>query len=176
MTSITQHIEALLFTAGEAVTISDLKQLLGVSEEDIKESLQELSQSLEHHGLSLIITDRHAQLVTGEVTAEFLSQFMQEGENELSKAAMETLSVIAYRGPITRYDVDTIRGVDSRRMIRQLLLRGLLQQIRTAGQASKYDISEDALMKLGITKKQDLPEFSSLSLSQHIDRLLKEEK
>ncbi|MEO6077935.1 MAG: SMC-Scp complex subunit ScpB [Candidatus Andersenbacteria bacterium] len=176
MTSISQHIEALLFTAGEAVTISDLAQLLAVSEEDIKKALQELSSCLTDHGISLVITDTHAQLVTGEVVAEFLSQFMQEGENELSKAAMETLSVIAYRGPISRYDVDTIRGVDSRRMIRQLLLRGLLQQIRTAGQASTYDISENALMKLGITKKQDLPEFGTLSASEHIERILKEEK
>lgn len=176
MTSLAQHIEALLFTAGEAVTITDLRQLLTVSEEDIKKSLDELEASLHDHGLSIITTDTHAQLVTSAHVAEFLAQFAEEGESSLSKAAMETLSVIAYRGPISRYDVDSIRGVDSRRMIRQLLLRGLLRQIRTAGKASLYDISEDALMHVGITQKKDLPEFEALSISQHIDRLLTQEK
>lgn len=176
MTNLAQHIEALLFTAGESVTISDLSQLLNVSEEQIKTGLEELSHELHDHGLALVITDTHAQLVTSQTVAEFLAQFAEEGGNELSKAAMETLSVIAYKGPISRYDVDSIRGVDSRRMIRQLLLRGLLRQIRTAGKASLYDISEDALMHLGITKKEDLPDFETLSTSEHIDRLLIQEK
>lgn len=176
MTSLAQHIEALLFTAGEAVTITDISQLLNVSEGDIKKSLEELTTSLQGHGLSLVTTDTHVQLVTSAHVAEFLAQFTQEDEHQLSKAAMETLSVIAYRGPISRYDVDSIRGVDSRRMIRQLLLRGLLRQIRSAGKASLYDISEDALMHIGITRKQDLPEFEALSTNEHIDRLITEEK
>ena len=176
MTSLAQHLEALLFTAGEAVTLSDLSQLLNVSEEQIKKALEELSNELKNHGLALVITNTHAQLVTSQEVAEFLAQFAEEGGNELSKAAMETLSVIAYKGPISRYDIDSIRGVDSRRMIRQLLLRGLLRQIRTSGKASLYDISEDALMHLGITKKEELPEFENLSKSEDIDRLVTQEK
>ena len=176
MTSLAQHIEALLFTAGESVTISDLAHLLHVEESEIMQALHELTKELAGQGLSLVVTETHAQLVTSESVAEFLVQFAGEDGKELSRAAMETLSVIAYRGPVSRYDIDSIRGVDSRRMIRQLLLRGLLRQIRTAGQASLYDISEEALMQLGITNKKDLPQFTTLSKSEDITRLLEEAK
>ena len=176
MTSLTQHIEALLFTAGEAVSVSDLAQLLSVPEQDVQAALGELEQHLSGHALALVTTSTHAQLVTSGSVAEFLAQFAGQDGKELSRAAMETLSVIAYRGPISRYDIDAIRGVDSRRMIRQLLLRGLLHQTRTAAHASLYDISEDALMQLGITNKKELPQFNALSKSEHIDQLLNTNK
>ncbi|HSX25228.1 MAG TPA: SMC-Scp complex subunit ScpB [Candidatus Andersenbacteria bacterium] len=176
MTSLAQHIEALLFTAGEAVLLSEMAQILNVQEAEIVLALQEISNALQGQGIALVTTATHAQLVTSQSVAEFLAQFLSQDDKELSRAAMETLSVIAYRGPISRYDIDTIRGVDSRRMIRQLLLRGLLRQIRTAGQTSLYDISEEFLMKLGMTNKKELPEFASLSISEHLNRLLEETK
>lgn len=176
MTLLAQHIEALLFTAGEAVALSDITQLLSVSEEDVANAVKNIEASLQGHGLAIVVTPTHLQLVTSASTADFLAQFLTEDEHQLSRAAMETLSVIAYRGPIARYDVDAIRGVDSRRMIRQLLLKGLLKQIRTSGQASLYEISEDALMHIGVTKKEDLPNFDSLSTSEDIDRIITQPK
>lgn len=176
MNSMSQHIEALLFTAGEPVSFQDLAKLLNAKEDAIAQSLAEIKQALDSHGISLLLTNTHAQLVTSASVAEFLTQFAGQDGEDLSRAAMETLAVIAYRGPISRYDIDAIRGVDSRRMIRQLLLRGLLQQTRTAGQASLYDVSEDALMKLGVTSKQELPEFELLSTEENLERLLDKEQ
>ncbi len=174
MTTIAQHTQALLFTAGEAVAVSELAQLLQVTEQEITAALEEITKNLTGHGLALVTTATHVQLVTSNSVAEFLTQFIQ-ADKELSKAALETLSVIAYRGPISRYDVDNIRGVDSRRMIRQLLLRGLVTQIRASGKASLFDISEEALMHVGVTNKKDLPQFDKLSSHESVLRLLEKE-
>lgn len=172
MTTLAQQVEALLFMAGEAVPISDLAKLVSARIEDTRKALEEISEYYKDNGITIIITDQNAQLVTSPSVAEFLTQFRGAEKNELTKAGIETLAVIAYKGPITRYDVDAIRGVDSRKMIRQLLIRGLLIQIRTAGQASMYDISEEALMHLGIATKNELPKYKEYITNDALHRLV----
>lgn len=171
MTSLAQQIEALLFTAGEAVSLRDLAELTHVKEEEVASRLDEINASLLDTGVTLMRTATHAQLVTSPTVAEFLAQFATE-ENVLSKAALETLSLIAYRGPISRADIDVLRGVDCRRMLRQLLHRGLVRQLRTAGQAVLYDISEECLAHLGVTSRDQLPSFDELSHHEGVDRLV----
>src|SRR3989344_2425072 len=158
MTNLAQQIEALLFTAGEAVSLRDLSELTHTTEEQVHDAIAEITTTVEATGLALIITDTHAQLVTSPAVAEFLVQF-SAADDELSKAALETLSIIAYRGPLSRIDIDVMRGVDSRRMVRQLLLRGLLRQLKTAGEVSQYEASEEFLASMGVTTKKELPQY-----------------
>ncbi len=172
MNDLAKKIEALLFTAGEAVAISELAALTKESEEAVRTSLAEVHDSIADSALALITTDSHAQLVTAASVADFLSQFEQEERQELSRAALETLSIIAYRGPIARFDIDTIRGVDSRRMIIKLLHLGLIRQMRTSGNVPLYDISEEFLSQMGLTRKEDLPNFAKLSASEELSSLL----
>lgn len=171
MTPLAQQIEALLFTAGEAVSLRDLAELTHTRDEEVASALEEIHNTLSDTGLTLMRTSTHAQLVTSSSVAEFLAQFATE-ENVLSKAALETLSLIAYRGPISRADIDVLRGVDCRRMLRQLLHRGLVRQLRTAGQAVLYDISEECLAHLGVTSRDQLPSFEELSHHEGMDRLV----
>lgn len=156
MNILAQHIEALLFTAGEAVSLKDLAELTHVSDEQVAQALNEITAALLNTGISLLRTDTHVQMVTSKNVAEFLSQFILNND-ALSKAALETISIIAYKGPISRVDIDVLRGVDSRRMIRQLLLRGLIRQQRISGQAALYEITEEFLAHIGVLKKEDLP-------------------
>lgn len=173
MTPLTQKIHALLFTAGETVSVADLSSLTKEPEQDVRKSLQELSEGLAQTGLAIVMTESHAQIVTSSIVAEFLAQFETQETDELSRAAMETLSIIAYRGPIARFDIDTIRGIDSRRMLRQLLRRGMVRQIRVSGKIPMYDITEEFLSHIGVPKREALPNFEKLSTSEDILRILK---
>ncbi len=172
MNTLAQHIQALLFTAGEAVSFRDLSELTHTSEEQVRDALSEIEGALTDTGLTLIVTNTHTQLVTSPSVAEFLAQFSAADENELSKAALETLSIIAYRGPLSRIDIDVMRGVDSRRMVRQLLLRGLIRQLKTAGEVSQYEISEEFLASMGVSSIKELPQYDELVAHEGLTRLL----
>lgn len=166
-----QRIEALLFVAGEAVKKTELASLLGEEMDAVETYIAELSQELSTHGISLLLQGEYIQLVTSPETKDFLAQFERDIQ-KLSKAAAETLSIIAYRGPLSRYDIDVLRGVDSRTMIRQLLRRGVIRQLKEAGKTTMYDITEDFLQHMGLTRREDLPSFEDLSSDERIKQLL----
>ncbi len=175
MNNITKYIEALLFVAGEPVAKSELAELLQVEPAQINEATIELKNILQEHGLTITETDSHIQLVTSPVVADLLKQFLKEELKPLSKAAAETLAIIAYRGPVSRYDIDVLRGVDSRTIVRQLLRRGIIKQSTTKGNTVLYDISEDFLLHLGLEHKATLPQFETLSQDERIQQLLAKE-
>lgn len=176
MNEITKHIEALLFVAGEPVAKNELSELLGAELTHIEEGILELKQSLREHGLAVTETDTHVQLVTSPEVADLLAQFLKEEPRPLSKAAAETLAIIAYRGPVSRYDIDVLRGVDSRTMVRQLLRRGIIKQSASKGNTILYDVSEDFLLHVGLEHKEELPQFAALSKDEKIQQLLEGEE
>ncbi len=157
-----QKIEALLFLAGEAVHIAELARLTQTSETKVRANLEILSTALAGHGLTVVRSASHAQLTTSKIVSEYLQQFLQGEATTLSAAAAETLAIIAYRGPITRLDVEAIRGVDCRRMVRQLLARGLIRKHRAGERLPTYSISEEFLQHVGITRREELPDFDKL--------------
>lgn len=172
MTEQAQKIQVLLFVAGEAVPKVELVELLKESPESINQHLDELRAELEHQGIALVVTDTHAQLSTAPAMAEFLASFQKEELGELTKAAAETLAIIAYRGPIARYDIDMLRGVDSRSMIRGLMRRGIVRRLQRSGRTPMYDVTEEFLLNLGIEKREDLSDFATLSSHEAIQRIL----
>lgn len=175
MTDIAQKIEAILFLAGEAVQYSELTRLLKINREELKNYLVELVDSFGSHGLAVLQTDSHVQLVTSASVAEFVAEFVDSESREISAAAAETLAIIAYRGPITRYDIDAIRGVDSRRIVQQLVLRGLILKQPTSGtRAATYVVTAEFLQHIGIADKSQLPDYEVLSQDEKIRRLLEQ--
>ncbi|MEX0650062.1 MAG: SMC-Scp complex subunit ScpB [Candidatus Andersenbacteria bacterium] len=176
MNEITRKLEALLFVAGEAIPRQDLTELLGADTQTVEQAVTELVEALDDSGLSVVQTQTHVGLTTNPVVAEFLAAFNTHEQSTLSKASAETLSLIAYRGPLSRYDIDALRGVDSRSMIRQLLHRGVIQQIKDGGSTPKYDISDEFLLHLGIGRREDLPEYDKLSNNERIKELLDSSK
>jgi len=172
MTQTAQHIEAILFVAGEAVPKKDLAKLAGVDETQLGDVLMELSQSLAGHGITLMDSVEGVQLITSPEVGAFLGTFVKEGASSLSRAASETLALVAYRGPVSRYDIEVIRGVDSRRILGQLVFRGLVVKEQTPGKAMFYDISADFLMHMGITAKEQLPKYEELKNNERLRELL----
>lgn len=177
MTPEAQKIEALLFLAGEAVPKQELKRLVEQPAEAVEGYLNEIAGELKEHGLALLNTPTHAQLATSSHVAEYLSQYLTgEAEEELSAAAAETLALIAYRGPLARAEVEAIRGVDSRRMVRQLLARDLVRKADPAARVARYIVTEEFLQRLGLTKAQELPDYETLSSHEKLEALLKKDE
>lgn len=153
-------IHTLLFTTGDSWRFSDLEQTFQISREILESALTELDQQLSESPIMLLVHSENVQLVTRPEYREFLKEIEKsETIKEFSKGALETLSLIAYRGPISRSDIDYIRGVNSQFMLRNLLLRGMIEK----APKNTYQITLDALRFLGVESVEQLPEFDKFS-------------
>ena len=123
-------IEGLLFYKGEDVTVKKLSELLNVGVEEIEEGLKKLEQSLSGRGLVLVRKDDSVVLgITSELSSIIESIRKDEISKELTKSSLETLSIVMYKNGVTRSEVDYIRGVNSSFILRNLLVRGLMEKI-----------------------------------------------
>jgi len=163
MTPAAKHLEAMLFVAGDAVAKRELGELARVTSEELTTLLGELRDALVDHGLMLIETATHVQLTTAPAVSAWLAEQLSTAAAELSAAAAETLALVAYRGPMSRADIDGIRGVDSRRMVGQLLARGLIRQAGPGLRPARYAVTEEFLQHLGIADCSQLPDFERLT-------------
>ncbi len=168
-------LESVLFAFGEPVKLEKLKDILGLSLEATKELVlsyeSKISQDVSA-GLFLIQADDEIQLGTKPQNYVHLEKFLkQDIEEELSSASIEVLTIILYRGPISRSGVDFIRGVNSSYILRVLLMRGLVQREKH-GLSFLYRPSFDLLKLLGLSNQKDLPEFEILN--QRLSDLVKQ--
>lgn len=172
MNEVAQKLEALLFTAGEPLKRSELCELLQVAPEELARAADELREALAGHGLTVVMTAQHIQLMTSPAVASFVEQFLDTEDEPLSKASAEVLALVAYRGPIARFDIEAIRGVDSTRTLRQLVWRGLLTKQKAKGRSILYDVSEEFFAHVGIARREDLPHFDSLQNNEALRHIL----
>lgn len=165
MNELAKKIEALLFVSGEGMAISRLGSLLKKSEKDIKESLEELEKHLaDEHALTFLKDRDRVSLVSSKEVSKLVEDFAKEEfAGELTRAALETLTIIAYKGPLKRFDIDYIRGVNSSFIIRNLLMRGLIERVRDQKDSRAYlhRVSADCLKFLGLASMSQLPEYDS---------------
>jgi segregation and condensation protein B len=161
------RIEAVLFAAPGAVSLQQLAEALEASAAEVEESLKALDRKLQSgRGIRLQRHEGRYQLTTAPEVAEEVEKFLGlEATARLSRAALETLAIIAYRQPITRPGVDAIRGVNSDGVIKSLLSKGLIQEVgRTDGPGRPilYGSTQDFLQHFGINSLEDLPPFELL--------------
>ena len=159
-----EKIEALLFIYGEPIEVKKLAKILDLKEDEAKAGLVALEEELksEKRGLMLFWDKNKVQLVTKPDFAKLLEDITkQEFTEELTPAALETLSIVAYAGPITRADIEYIRGVNSSFTLRALLMRGLVEREIDPKRANAYiySASFDLLRHLGLSKNESLPEY-----------------
>jgi len=164
MTELGRKIEAILFIAGEPIEFQKLAALLEISEEEIKNTIIDIQNDYQNNqkGLSLVIFENKVQLTTTADLSETIEKFLQTIlKEELTPAALETLSIVAYKGPLTRSEIDNIRGVNSSYILRNLLIRGLIDRELDPHRPNAfiYKISFDFLRKMGLEKIDDLPEY-----------------
>ena len=157
-------LEALLFVAGEPVATAQLATVLDVAPSVIERGLNELDESLSIRGLRL---QRHAgrvQLTTAPQLAELIERFLGlEATTHLSRAALETLAIIAYQQPVTRPQIDAIRGVNSDSMMKSLLHKGLILETGRAdgpGRPILYSTTPEFLQHFGLNSILEMPSLA----------------
>jgi segregation and condensation protein B len=162
---LSKQIEATLFYLAEPVKISTLCKNLEAEKDDVVAALSELAKIYDGRGLSLIQHDGAVSFITSPEMSETVQKIAKEEyEGDLGRASLETLAIVAYKGPVSRKEIDYIRGVNSQYSLRTLLLRGLVERKSKDGETriSLYTVTLDALLHLGLKNMNELPEYDSI--------------
>jgi segregation and condensation protein B len=156
-------LEAVLFLHGESIDIEKIRELLSWTEEEAAAAIAALQAKYapDYSGLQLLIDKKKIQLVTKPAHSKVLERFAQSQlADDLTSAAVETLAIIAYLGPVERAKIDFIRGVNSAITVRNLTVRGLIEKVPgTSGLNEQYQASFELLKHVGVSKASELPEF-----------------
>ncbi len=163
--SLAAKIEAMLFVSAEPVPVAQLSQALDVTVSVVERGLKELDETLSTRGLRLQRNAGRVQLTTAPELAELIELFLGlDATTHLSRAALETLAIIAYQQPCTRPQVDSIRGVNSDGMMKSLLSKGLVQESgRTDGPGRPilYSTTPEFLQHFGLGSIIELPPLAA---------------
>lgn len=134
--SLSASLEALLISSDEPVKVADLAAFLNLPDELIEEAMTKLAQTYEHRGLNLRESVRGWAFVSAPACDPLVTNFLgQQNTSRLSKAAVETLAIVAYKQPVTRSDVSNIRGVNSDSVVRSLIVRGLVAEEKASAKS-----------------------------------------
>ncbi len=158
-------IEGLLFYKGEDLSISKLAELLESTNEDIENAINKLRESLVNRGILLIQKDDKVLLGVSSDLSPLIEKIRKEEiTKELSKASLETLSIILYKNGVSRSDIDYIRGVNSSFILRNLLVRGLVEKVVDVKDSRKilYRPTFDTLSYMNITSIDQLPNYEQV--------------
>jgi len=170
-------IESILFISGEPIKISRMAKISGAKIPEVENALVILQgEYAQGRGIVIIKKEKAVQMATNPENSKIISQLVKsEIQKNLSKASLEVLSIVAYRGPITRADIEAIRGVNCSFTLRALLMRGLLERTDNPGNSRSYlyKISFDFLKKLGLDSIKKLPDWETLSKDERIDNIVK---
>jgi segregation and condensation protein B len=172
--SLDNQIEAVLFWKGEPQTIKKLAASLGKKEEEILSALEVLKEKIKNRGVELVFNHDQVMLGTAANLSHIIERLTKEElVRDLGKAGLETISIIAYKGPISRAEIDYIRGVQSNFILRNLQIRGLIERITNPKDARSflYRPTFELLQFLGVSKIEDLPEFEKVKaeFEQNLD-------
>ena len=153
-------IEGLLFYKASPQNKISLMKLFSCHDDELHEALEKIRARLEIGALRLLESESEIQLVTAPELSEFISSLQKnEMAADIGKAGAETLAIVLYKEPVTRTEIDRIRGVNSSFILRNLLTRGLIERETVKG-AQKYKISTQLLQHLGVGQKYELPRFA----------------
>jgi segregation and condensation protein B len=160
-------VESLLFAADHPTTVEDLAMALQVNAEDVELALEMLQAEYEGRGLRLQQQNGRIQMVSAPEAGPYVERLLGlEGSGRLSMAALETLSIICYRQPITRAQIEAIRGVDSTSVLRSLVRRGVVEEVGradTVGHPILFGTTFEFLQQFGLQSAHDLPDWEEIS-------------
>jgi len=169
-------VEGLLFVSGEeGLSLEEICNLIEMEKDKISNIIKELYNDYENNerGMHIEFLGNKFKLTTKSEHKEYYKKLIKEEENSvLSQSALETLAIIAYNGPITRINIDEIRGVNSSYVVRKLLLKGLIEEVgrsETAGKPRIYNITAKFLDYFGLGSIDELPEIVSDESKVNID-------
>ena len=168
-------IESLLFIANRPLSKKELARRTEQKINKVEEVLKELVEESKERGIKILENGQEWQMVTDPANSSVIQKFLkQEVNQELTPASLETLSIIAYRGPIKRDELEQIRGVNCSVILRNLLIKGLILEENKDNET--YNVSLDFIRHLGITDLNELPDYQKLNQDVSLSSLIGEEE
>lgn len=176
---LSTQIETVLFVAGKPLSVKKLAKLLLVADGAVREALAELQHKypLESSGVVLLENSDEWQLVSHPDNKTLAENFVKgELTGELTRPQLETLTVISYCGPITKPELEQIRGVNCSLILRNLLMRNLIRTSEEQELLPRYEVTMDFVSHLGLQRLSDLPDYAELHNHQYITATLQKEQ
>lgn len=167
-------IEAVLFVRSELVRADELVEILGVPLLELYEIIRELIAEYNEaqRGIQIVAVDNSYMMCSSPAYSDILSRMNKTIERRLSPAAMETIAIIAYKQPITRAELEAIRGVKSDRIINNLLERGIIEEVgpkQVVGKPMLYQTTDEFLKLFGLASINDLPNLEVNNYDRKVD-------
>lgn len=169
-------LEGLLFVVGDdGLTLSQIQDILEIDIEEAKQLVSDLRKIYESdtRGITINFLGDTLKLTTKKEHKDYYEKLLQNKENNmLSQAALETLAIIAYNEPITRVEIDDLRGVSTSYVVRKLLAKGLIKEVGKSdlpGRPILYKTTSDFLDYFGLSSKDELPKLDNISVSENIE-------
>ena len=176
MANLKSKIESLLFVASRPLSLKKICEVVGGEKKEVDEALRELAGecSASGRGVQVMEIDGEYQMSTSSDSSKIVKEFLKdEMTGELTRPALETLTIVAYRGPIAKSDLEQIRGVNCSLILRNLMIKGLAEvKSSDKGGEPLYNITFDFMRYLGIAKQSELPDYEKLSKSEILDKIL----
>lgn len=164
--SLKSQLESLLFVSLKPLAVKELASLLKSKSGEIEEALKSLGSDYQNNerGLTLIKNNNQYQIATAGASAALIQEFLKdETSGELSQPSLEALTIIAYRGPLAKLEIEKIRGVNCSLIIRNLLLRGLIEEkFDKITNENYYTVTHDFIRFLGLREVAALPDYDKL--------------
>lgn len=159
-----KNMEAIIFLAGDGIKIKELAKYFSISFLETLSILKEIKEEKKDTGINLEFGDESVYFVTNPVCGENISKFFNQESKpkKLSAAALETVSIIAYKQPITKSEIEAIRGVSTDRIVQSLEERNFIKvcgKKESIGRPNLYEVTEKFLSYLGIDRVEELPNY-----------------
>ena len=174
MVTLEAKIEALLAVSPRPLDIKKLAELTGSSKDEVRAAVGVLSERLREAGSGVVVVrvDDEVRLGSSPETTETVKDFIKdETTGELTRPQLETLTVIAYRGPVSKAELEQIRGVNCSIILRNLMMRGLIEE-RDGKGAAQYVVSMEFMRFLGAASAAELPDYETLRRDKRIEDIL----
>lgn len=174
--SLHAKIESLLFVSAEPLSVRVLTRLLDAKKNEVEsalDGLQKKYRSAADSGMIIVKGADSYQMVTSPKNAVAVAEFLKSDlSGELTEPSLETLTIIAYRGPITKAELEQIRGVNCGLILRNLLMRGLITRQENKTGLAYYEITPEFVKYLGVSTVQDLPDYAKLHQHATLNEVL----
>lgn len=167
-------LESILFISNRPLSLKKLAELTNGEVADVETALKELEEQYnsKEGGVILLRAGKECQFSTSPDASKLVRNFVREElTGELTKPQLETLTVIAYRGPISKPELEQIRGVNCSLILRNLMIRGLVEESEERGEI-RFNITMDFLRHLGLRNVSELPDYEKLNSNESLQKFL----
>lgn len=175
MATVSQQLESILFISPRPLGVKKLAGLVGADVAAVEAALTELANHYQGRGVELKRIGSEVQLATSGECRAVVDEFVKEEfTGELTRPSLETLTIIAYRGPVGKPELELIRGVNCSLILRNLLMRGLIEEVSDAKLGTRYQVSFQFLRYLGVNTPSELPNYAALNSDENLQKLLQQ--